>query len=211
MNWLVLIGHVSWVSKRGLLIAGLQYFESLTLVVSLRKRKWPKKETGLVVASFRSIIQLAFSKAEGQEAGQGLPKPCLPCSDWPESFQNFVQRGVKGEVDPAGISRLVGSFSGFAEPCRGAGSLISTRGFGRSQRWLTLAHEDCLSIKQPRGDKKTVKLRHRLIWAVTEEQVGLGCHRHVHVKLEFLRRKLVGNQTVCWGASARLWRLRSRS
>jgi hypothetical protein len=37
------------VNQRGLLIAGLDYFESWTLVVNLRKRKWPNKEIDLDV------------------------------------------------------------------------------------------------------------------------------------------------------------------
>jgi hypothetical protein len=42
-------------AKRGLLIAGLQYFDSRTLVVSLRRRKWPNKGIDLV-ASFKNVI-----------------------------------------------------------------------------------------------------------------------------------------------------------
>jgi hypothetical protein len=38
MKWLILTGHVSYMSQRGLFTAGLQYFDSWTLVVSLRKR-----------------------------------------------------------------------------------------------------------------------------------------------------------------------------
>jgi hypothetical protein len=30
-------------SRRGLLIAGVQYFDSWTLVISFRRRKWPNK------------------------------------------------------------------------------------------------------------------------------------------------------------------------
>jgi hypothetical protein len=36
------------------LIAGLQYFDSHTLVVSLRRRKWPNKGIDLL-ASFRNV------------------------------------------------------------------------------------------------------------------------------------------------------------
>jgi hypothetical protein len=40
----MLIGHViNYVSQRGLLIAKLQCFDSWTLVVSLKRRKWPNK------------------------------------------------------------------------------------------------------------------------------------------------------------------------
>jgi hypothetical protein len=38
MRYLILIGHVNEVRQRGLLIAGLQYFDSWTLVVGLRRK-----------------------------------------------------------------------------------------------------------------------------------------------------------------------------
>ena len=37
------VGHVNQVKQRGLLIAGLQYFDSWTLTVSFRRRKQPYK------------------------------------------------------------------------------------------------------------------------------------------------------------------------
>ena len=40
MRCLILIEHVNQANQRGLLIAGLQCFDSWTLVVSLRRRKW---------------------------------------------------------------------------------------------------------------------------------------------------------------------------
>jgi hypothetical protein len=43
LSWFILIGWLMKVAKRGLLIAELEYFASWTLVVSLRKRKWPYK------------------------------------------------------------------------------------------------------------------------------------------------------------------------
>jgi hypothetical protein len=43
MRCLILIGQVNQLSQPGLLIAGLQYFDSLTLLVSLRRRKWTNK------------------------------------------------------------------------------------------------------------------------------------------------------------------------
>ena len=52
---LIFIGHVNKVSQRGLLIAGLHYFDGWTLVVSLRKGKWPNKGIDTVV-SFRNVI-----------------------------------------------------------------------------------------------------------------------------------------------------------
>lgn len=39
-----MIGHDDYVSQSGLLISGLPYFESRTLVVSFRRRKWPLAE-----------------------------------------------------------------------------------------------------------------------------------------------------------------------
>jgi hypothetical protein len=47
MRYLILIGHVNYMSQRGLLIGGLQYFDSWTLVVSLRRKKWINKGIGL--------------------------------------------------------------------------------------------------------------------------------------------------------------------
>lgn len=55
MSWFVLIAMLIGATKRGLLIAGLQYFESWTLVVSLRRRKWSNEEIDLG-ASFRNAI-----------------------------------------------------------------------------------------------------------------------------------------------------------
>lgn len=43
MKYLILGGMLIKAAKGGLVIAGLQYFDSWTLVVSLRRRKWPNK------------------------------------------------------------------------------------------------------------------------------------------------------------------------
>ena len=43
-SWCVLIRYFNWGSQKGLLIAG---FGSWTLVVNLRKRKWPNKGVDL--------------------------------------------------------------------------------------------------------------------------------------------------------------------
>lgn len=47
MRSLILIGQVNQVSQKELLVSGLQYCDSWTLVVSLRRKKWPNKGTGL--------------------------------------------------------------------------------------------------------------------------------------------------------------------
>jgi hypothetical protein len=49
VRWVILIGLVNYVSQRELLIAGLQYFDSWTLVISLRRRKLPNKGIDLEV------------------------------------------------------------------------------------------------------------------------------------------------------------------
>ena len=41
------LGMLIGIVKRGLLIAGLQYFDCWTLVVSLRRKKWPNKVINL--------------------------------------------------------------------------------------------------------------------------------------------------------------------
>lgn len=43
MRCLILSGLVNYGGQRGLLVAGLQHSDSWTLVVSLRRRKWPHK------------------------------------------------------------------------------------------------------------------------------------------------------------------------
>jgi hypothetical protein len=43
MWWYGLIGNANPVNQRGLLIARLHYFDSWTLVVSLRRKKWANR------------------------------------------------------------------------------------------------------------------------------------------------------------------------
>lgn len=53
MRCLIVIGHLNYVNQGGLLIAGLQYLDSWTLVVGPRRKKWPNKVLG---CSFRNVI-----------------------------------------------------------------------------------------------------------------------------------------------------------
>jgi hypothetical protein len=48
MRCLSIIEHINKMSQREFLIAAFQYFDSWTIVVSLRSRKWPSKGSGIV-------------------------------------------------------------------------------------------------------------------------------------------------------------------
>lgn len=73
------------------MIAVLQYFDSLILVVSLSGRKWPNK--GVDRGDQRQECNLTvFKKAEGigerSKACQGLVCHAPECQPWPESLPN---------------------------------------------------------------------------------------------------------------------------
>ena len=84
MKYFILIGRVNQGSQREVLIAGLQYFDTWTLVVSLRRRRQPNK--GLHLGGWLQEISFQQGRGNGEE-GPGLPEPYLPCSAWLESLQ----------------------------------------------------------------------------------------------------------------------------
>ena len=91
--------RLSIVTKGGLLIVELSYFDSWTLVVNLRRRKWPNRPWWL------ALRMQSLSKAEGMGEGQGLPEPCLPCSGLLEPLQYYQRKsGLHGKLQLAKLN-----------------------------------------------------------------------------------------------------------
>lgn len=77
-------GMLIMAAKRGLLVARHQYFDIWTLVVNLRRRKWPYK--GLHLGGSHRACNLWFSQG-GREKGKTCWwAPSLLCSVLPEPF-----------------------------------------------------------------------------------------------------------------------------
>ena len=89
MRCLILIGYVNQVSQSGLLIAGLQYFDSWILVASLRRRKNSNKGIDHGVQLQKCNLS-AFSKAEGMgEKGKACQRHACCARGGQSPFSNY--------------------------------------------------------------------------------------------------------------------------